>query len=1208
MPFPVAALSTSQYDKLRGTASLNPTYAAAQYISLCPNNNVYTAQVNGTPSGQSIAQVTYDGGSGTLANVRPGMTVLISRSNNRRAAYFTGRIRKAPTSTILYINETSAPIADNDYIFVLDDFRLFDKLARISGTVQYKDYDLTYRALRPVIVNLQHSYCGWISNPADSSTKFRVAFNVTGSYAAASGATISAYSWSLPATATVVSGSTNSAAVTVDFATSAGDWVHLTVTDSNGNTTTRHVFIHAASDSYPPLLAADHLAYQVSVSGGISASIEAFSGIDNLLDNTLLVAWDQEYYNGAEGSILTPVKFIGRLRQASAISQTDENYSLIQTARYTVEGVSEQLARIENLPRALLPSTTAPSIWDTIQNLTPWRAIVYLLSEHSTYCELYDLSFDDVSDTFQIPQVAVQGANLYEAVRDLASSINAVFEFAPQGEARVVRDAAYLSASARNSLLIIASFTSQDWLHLEIINDPITNVGSVPASGAFYNTATGIETPLLALAPGVAQEIGANQVALTRQYLASNVDQATAQQELNERAGHHFARNNARDTVTLRVTFPDGYNFLVPSAHAWYTWTIAASDNVLGWSYDSSTRWLLMSLAVDHDNATGTKNVTGEFLIETSGPAGQAIQYPTPTQIDSYLPDLPAFGPYDLAFPELPSLWLSDSASNVDVPPQIMGSDTLTFGGDLLIAWSSAFIKFLKGFLLPTVLARDVTPGAATLGGMSVMQCAVDPFYAKAPNTLPVYALLSDGTNSKVGYNADVAASGAEAGASASSWQAGASLVGAYKTLRASGTQNDILIYAPSTASGGGPPPWQVTFDFAVSQAGWQTGVAGEMTAPLPGTYVPGVGWASQDWSSGAMNGLGIRIDFGNSISIYRVDIHWSVGANISAGDGSRRYEFLVSSNGGSSWSHLAYPDAYSAGTPPASGEHTDVNNLGSDSGTFSSLLFEVNYSYSGSPPPYATSYIYSITLYGHSDSPVLPSAAFVAHSSNRGTGWDAPMTLGSTPGFTGGFDVQRSGGNSFAAADQKIMRATTLGGAYSNYYSITGGVQAVCIIVPWRTWAGADNTSNTNPDIIAAFNGADGSGRTLIWIEGGATPGTVHDITPTAGIVFDNANCVTASFEHHIAVFGKVGGVYKLYVTTNRGSTWTFIENLTSPTFIRCRRYDNSGAVSGTNKGQLYLCESGQNVIDYSSQWGNGGLSPKDPHLTTPLGFDTVF
>jgi len=238
----------------------------------------------------------------------------------------------------------------------------------------------------------------------------------------------------------------------------------------------------------------------------------------------------------------------------------------------------------------------------------------------------------------------------------------------------------------------------------------------------------------------------------------------------------------------------------------------------------------------------------------------------------------------------------------------------------------------------------------------------------------------------------------------------------------------------------------------------------------------------------------------------------------------------------------------------------------------------------------------------------VTTGGSAVAYSNDNGATWDSVVLVGNTPGDIGGFDVSRASETSFGAADHTIYKATSLGGSYSLYYTITGGAsEAVCVVIPYFTWAGVKQTTSADPDIIIALDVADGSSRTLLWLEGGASsPGSIHDITPVAGMTFDNSNCVTSSYQHHIAVFGLVSGAYRLYETTSRAASWTNVSALTSATFIRSRRNDNTAAALGSSKGQLYVMAN--SVARYSSKWATNGTFPRNMPTSGLTSLETVY
>lgn len=122
-----------------------PGHWKKYYLGIAKYNTVYTARVNQTfTSNDMVTQITYDGGSGTLANVKLDMTMYVGSS---AGAYDLGmcRIRKTPTSTIFYIGEISnIQWADNLYLTIVDDFQLSAKPLKIIDDVAYMDVDVAY--------------------------------------------------------------------------------------------------------------------------------------------------------------------------------------------------------------------------------------------------------------------------------------------------------------------------------------------------------------------------------------------------------------------------------------------------------------------------------------------------------------------------------------------------------------------------------------------------------------------------------------------------------------------------------------------------------------------------------------------------------------------------------------------------------------------------------------------------------------------------------------------------------------------------------------------------------------------------------------------------------------------------------------------------------------------------------------------------------
>src|SRR5688572_27942828 len=105
---------------------------------------IYTALINQTfPSLDQILEITYDTGSGTLANVLSGMTLLIGST---AGAHDIGIVRlRDKDSTKFYIGETSdVSFANNQHLTVINDFGLWARQVKLTAGVPYMDGGIAY--------------------------------------------------------------------------------------------------------------------------------------------------------------------------------------------------------------------------------------------------------------------------------------------------------------------------------------------------------------------------------------------------------------------------------------------------------------------------------------------------------------------------------------------------------------------------------------------------------------------------------------------------------------------------------------------------------------------------------------------------------------------------------------------------------------------------------------------------------------------------------------------------------------------------------------------------------------------------------------------------------------------------------------------------------------------------------------------------------
>lgn len=1113
-----SALDAPAYTKLRGDTVTSPTFQGEVYLSLVPNTTIFAARVNQPTFADSFAQVTFDTvTTGAFGDIEIGQTVYVSHTNSISAAHYVGRIRKAPTSSIIYINETSADFDDNDYIFVVDDYRLWDKLARYASSVIYIDYDVTFRQLLPIIYNLKGAYAGFVSSNILTLSFASLAV------AAASGASISSWAWDV-GDGTITVGSASTQNITATFPPGFR-WVSLTVTDSGSRVTTRRIPVWAHDPvSYPPqLLTVGSLEVSGNVESGFDATLPAYDSLSTVLDNTLLCAWGVDAYNGTATTVTSDnIVYLGRLRQSSDTSNTDADAGLVKESRLTIEGPLTQLARIEQLTFEVRYDAT-PTIWGDIKDVTLWRAIHFILSEFSTFESLYSIAFDSTSNTFVFFGTKTQGGNILSAVNDLAESINAAIQMNASGSAEVVRDGRMLASGSRSSLVTVADVTTSDIIDLQYEHAHVLTVGRMQASGGVYNTASNKVTPLLSLAPGMAQDYPEGQANLTRQVLAANATQANAQIELNQRSG--FALAKAQDYDRLTITFPGGYYWLTPSLNQWYTFTLDGSETVRGVVLTAATRWLLLSVTVTHDALTGTKTVQAVFARETTAPPGQTVAVPTVTTTPPTVPEFPPFETIP-AFPIDP-IYLPPDPIGVEIPPILLPPGTTPRGdGNTVFTAILSILWRTLGFLASIAPDwEEITPIAL---GYIVKAFALNIW---TPNNKGSLCLMSDGNNSTVFNTGDSFASPVE-------WAEGDTLSGEYRQMRLGKTPGEVYVL-------GGVNDWCYLFDFTIDDGGFTTDPGG-------GVWTPGVGWVGEAYGTGGgISGLNILFSNAEITSIAVV--------HTASGYGATQKLIRTQVDADAPTDHIQ-GGAFNG---------TDINTTYLIPGD-PAPMDNITFFWDGAGSSNAT--ITAIEVCGVGFDPFAGSTdQNTRYSTDYGDTFATAVVVGPSPGAYTGFDTAKNGNVVLVGMDGQVMKATS-GGAFAAYGDpVPTGAQPSCIVIPRYKSNGTSNDT-TNPDYYLASSELTAGNEALWYVEDAGT--TFNDITPLVSGDYGVAtgpDCLTVPWTkgNYIIAALAFGGTPKFVRSITAGSAWVsggIID--ASANYVRTRKNDLSYRQAFLNNG----------------------------------------
>lgn len=1120
-------------------ASLRSNYAGEQYLSLCPNVRLVETTVTAVPSTASFAQITC--AESTWTGVRVGQTVLIAHEDNERAAFFRGYVRAQPSGNTLYINATSAGIEVGDYVWVLDDYAVHVKAARDTDAGYYKDWDEAYHAPRPLIYNLKTAYAGWV-DPTTNVLTLSLAPSAQATNPDAS-ATFT-WAWDV-ADGTIIVGGTNTQNITVTFpATDEQRWVHLTVTDSVGTAQTFHFFVAAHDEAHPPALGFTGAEIVGDVDAGWSASVEAFTGVEEVLDQTLCVIWSREFYGDIEagnaGGLLETwaIEFVGRLRKEVNQGRSDSELAYTAQVSFEIEGPTAQLARLDAAPLALR-NTSSPAVWDELETLTIWRAVAHLLDTHSTFLTVHSLSSDDVTDDFQQPLLGTEDGSLLGAVNALGAHINASLEFAPDGRSLLARNLRFGSDAARAAATVIADWQESDLIDLELEHGHAQLIGAVEADGGCYNTLTDAVTPFLSLAPGVQVGSAEAKSALRSQVLRRNQTDADAQAELNFRCGQALDAENPHDRLTIQ--FPAGYHILIPSRAAVHTWTLTGDTNVRDITLDDTRLWLLTSIRHWHDNDAGTKEVQGVFEhLPAAAPSGQTVTYPDPVEISDQLSAIPPFAPFP-AFPELPEITLPTVPAIGDSQPTASVT-VASRNGNTVLVWTDSALWLSLNFLSAAPTYRDITPAT----GVEIKSAQFDPTDV---NMTRAYCLVYDAAaDESVVYRTD------NVFANPPEWTAGAAAIGEYDLLRLSSSEGELTIYRSGEVYTGN---WSQEFDFAYGQQGWEPQVR-----PVWGECAV---WSGNRWTD-------VHVEREQATIIERA-FTLSPGSTITriyvyGGLTSIRF-YLVFRN---AYVDLVNCTRTSPGYDPLEG-YADV----SYDDTTTRIGVEVD------APEYGSNYSYinRVVVEGTGSDPFAGEAR-TRTSTDFGTTWGAEVVVGTSPTAPGAADTIRVGDVILAAASEQV-RTAAIGGAYSDETNgDLSGADPALLLIPLRDFGAATkNTSEATPEYLLGTSDIDGSGETLYRVtDAGKTA-----ITPTiSGVdalpVGPEAAAIPYANSSKIALLATVSGVVHLLTTANGGSSWTDRGALANDAWsVRMRRSDRAAL-------QLFIAD-GADGPAYSPNFG---------------------
>ena len=536
-------------------------------------------------------QFDYDGvTTGAFGDIKPGMTILLGSSAGADD-FGRQRIRKAPTSSIIYIGRSSrgfhdgeVNLIDNAYITVLNEYRVWSKTPHIStqeGDGDYigdmfKDADIEVGTFtdneEPPVANAGPPALGTINSGTSKLQVMLPHYSPNRSFAVADSTTISSYLWAIPTGVTLAGGSIlTDSQITVDC-DPGFYWIELTVTDSNGKTHTTRTFVvardPAGSDdgwisdfevtSHRVGQTGQTLSVKVledinrtdSPDGTIVALIEGELSSLTQRNNLMFWGWHEENPESIQA------------KRTGTITHSIFDCTDVAGRLDKLVGFSQVLYRDSKRLTAANPEIT----WAYMANPTWDKLLHYLLYWHSSALELTDWQDTGTGDIYQFVVREAGGASIFDQVNRQANSLVPAYVFTCDRLGRLnVRPDPILQPVADRTAAVQDTIPVADWASIEYTYLRPPRVHWL--DDAAIQAGTDETALLFCHAPGDSPGQGEGMNIQGEQI-------AVDQESFNESSGHRYARLNSRDSHFQIQLTEMGNNNIDPALMEWVTLSI----------------------------------------------------------------------------------------------------------------------------------------------------------------------------------------------------------------------------------------------------------------------------------------------------------------------------------------------------------------------------------------------------------------------------------------------------------------------------------------------------------------------------------------------------------------------------------------------------------------------------------------------------------
>lgn len=584
-------------------------------FSVATRDSVFSGQINGAPDEDAVShgyyRFAYDNSTGSYSDVLPGMTIEFGSTPGARDIGMT-RVRKAPTSTLMYIAETAAgklPIANNLYFTVRNEYLPWRVLPRGVGSstggatytndmTLYMDYEIAYSDQNekiPPKANITRSALSLLPpKPAgnlDAGQTYRTivlsaaqSFSFYGS--------IASVLWDVE-DCTISTGTSSSTTITVRVP-EGFRYIHLTVTDSNGKTSVMHFPLWAHGDTFQPIVNFKVTSDETSELGR-NMSFEFF-GPDDMVNAAalprmgLICYWEEEDSTRPDDY---RDQYIGWAKRESTLLR-------LYRTRYTLEtsGIAGWLDAYSGSSLYIYDPLEIPDKWYEMRSMTIDKCAFFILNYFSTALTICNLhlsgnSYPTKGETIEMGSVwrqVVEMVNGYYGVAG-ADSLNGIW---------LRKHFCYLTTDERNAVASLGTVTRTDLtddVPVVFKNELINKIGLVIGGGSSFNSTE--NTIFASAAPGLTP----GDVSGEEQAPGQRLPTSGAQTELNRVTGHRYAfLNNPNSDIVFE--FQGNDDIYEPAFMRPFTYQ-EDMGNVAGTTVNK--RFIPRSINITHSNRVGEK-------------------------------------------------------------------------------------------------------------------------------------------------------------------------------------------------------------------------------------------------------------------------------------------------------------------------------------------------------------------------------------------------------------------------------------------------------------------------------------------------------------------------------------------------------------------------------------------------------------------------